>query len=184
MKNTPVRLLMAAIVCVLISASELHGQTAKPTEYQVKAVYLYNFGRFVTWPARAAASASAPFTLCVLGEDPFGAALDQVVAGETIGHAHVIVQRISKPQEAAICRVLFISSSRDSELKDILAALNSLSILIVSDMPEFAERGGMIQFVLDGSRVRFEVNLAAAERAGLSLSSEMLRLATHVRKAP
>src|SRR5438105_3200845 len=111
MKNTLCRLLIAIMVCALLSHGELLGQVAKPTEYQVKAVYLYNFGKFVAWPPRAGASMGGTFTVCVLGPDPFGSTLDDAVAGETIRNAHVIVQRISKAKEAVACRVLFISSS-------------------------------------------------------------------------
>lgn len=175
--------LVVVAACVMVGGAGLQAQDAKPTEYQVKAVYLYNFGRFVAWPMRAA-TAGERFTVCVLGQDPFGAVLDSIVAGETIDRATVAVQRISSRQEAAGCRVLFISSSENNGLKETLHALDRQSVLTVSDMPEFARRGGMIQFLLDGSRVRFEVNLAAAERAGLNLSSEVLRLATSVRRTP
>ena len=121
---------------------------------------------------------------CVLGQDPFGPALDATVAGETIDRAHVVAKRISRPQDAAHCRILFISSSEDGQLKEILAELEGASVLTVSDAPQFARRGGMVQFILDGNKVRFEVNLPAAERVGLNLSSELLKLAVNVRRSP
>jgi len=183
MKDTSYHLTIALVVCAVVGVEGLQAQDPKPTEYQVKAVYLYNFGRFVTWPVRATAG-DEPFGVCVLGQDPFGPILDAAVAGETIDRAHVVVRRLAKPQEAASCRVLFISSSQNDDLKEILIALDKQSVLTVSDMPQFVRRGGMIQFLLDGNRVRFEVNLAAAGRAGLNLSSEVLRLATNVRRTP
>jgi YfiR/HmsC-like len=153
----------------------------KPTEYQVKAAYLSNFGRFVEWRARVG---NEPFKVCVLGPDPFGPALDATVSGESIDHAPVEAKRIAGAQEAGSCRILFISSAEDTQLRAILTALDKTSVLTVSDIPQFAKRGGMIQFILIGNRVRFEVNLDAAQRAGLSLSSELLKLATTVRRAP
>src|SRR5438270_12948489 len=118
MRNTLCRVVIAVMACV-----PLFGQADKPTEYQVKAVYLYNFARLGSWPNRPGASVSGTFAVCVLGQDPFGPHLDAAVAGETIFNAHVIVQRISKPKEAVTCRVLFISSSQDNDLKEILAGL-------------------------------------------------------------
>jgi hypothetical protein len=166
----------------LIVAPSMQGQHAKPTEYEVKATYLYNFSRFVEWPARAARAQGDSFAICVLGQDPFGPALNAILADETVAGKSVIAKAIPAPQDAANCRVLFISSSEGSRLKQILAALGDASVLTVSDLPEFTRRGGMVQFVLEGNRVRFEVNLATAEHAGLTLSSELLKVATNVRR--
>jgi hypothetical protein len=168
----------------LAGACSLWAEGPKITEYQVKAAYLANFGRFVEWPTSVAVVKSESFHICVLGQDPLGADLDAAVAGETIGGAHVLAKRISRPQDAVDCRILFISSSEVSQSKEILTALKTLSVLTVSDMPQFARRGGVIQFLLDGNRVRFDINLAAAERAGLTLSSELLKLAVTVIRSP
>jgi hypothetical protein len=150
----------------------------------VKAAYLSNFGRFVEWPATAKGTPNAPFNVCILGEDPFGAALDAALAGETIDQAPLVARRILRPEDAVNCRVLFISSSEEDRLKTILADLDKASVLTVGDSPEFARHGGMIQFVLEGNRVRFEINLPAARRVGLNLSSELLKLAVGVRRTP
>ncbi len=157
-------------------------QQPKPEEYQVKAVYLYNFGRFVEWPASAKKNDS--FAICVLGRDPFGAALDATLAGAAIDNQKLVARRISSAREATTCRILFVSSSESSHSKEILAALEKAAVLTVSDMPGFASNGGMIQFVLQGNRVRFEVNLTAAENAGLALSSQLLKVATDIKKEP
>jgi hypothetical protein len=172
----------AAFAVLTAVASNLSAQASKTTEYQVKAAYLANFSKFVEWPAKLPKSES--FNICVLGHDPFGAALDAAVAGETINRIPLAVKRISRPQDALDCRVLFISSSEDSQWKEILAALKAVSVLTVSDMREFAQRGGIVQFILDGKRVRFEVNLAATGPPGLALSSELLKLAVTVRRNP
>lgn len=173
-----------ALAVTLAGSYNLSGQTPKISEYQVKAAYLANFGRFAEWPATAAVDKSESFNVCVLGHDPFGADLDAAVAGETIGRAHMLAKRISTPQDAVDCRILFVSSSEAGQWKEILAALRTLSILTVSDIPQFARRGGIIQFLLEGNRVRFEINLAATERVGLKLSSELLKLAVTVSRSP
>lgn len=162
----------------------MYGRELKHPEYEVKAAYIYNFGRFVQWPAKTASAATGPFTICVLGEDPFGPLLDSTIEGQTIDGKNMVVRRISAPLQTANCRILFISSSADHDLKEILAVLDKASVLTVSDMPQFARRGGMIQFALENKRVRFEVNLATAERAGLTLSSQLLKLAVTVRRDP
>lgn len=166
----------------LLGVSALHAQNAKPTDYDVKAAYLYNFGRFVEWPAEVTAAQSGHFTVCVLGQDPFGPSLDTTLAGETIGGKRIVAKRISNPQESDDCRILFLSPTEGGHLKKIVAELDKKAVLTVSDIPQFAQLGGMIQFVLEGKRVRFEVNLAATQRAGLTLSSELLKVATTVRK--
>ncbi len=174
------RFLALAIASALLGPSCLHAQRSSPNEYEVKAAYLYDFGKFVAWPSKAATVDEFP--ICVLGEDPFGAALDATIAGETINGKKVVVNRIAKAQEAVSCRILFISASEERQLKDILATLDKTSVLTVSDIPQFTRRGGMIQFVIDANRVRFEVNVTTAQRAGLTLSSQLLKVAINVRR--
>jgi hypothetical protein len=156
---------------------------ASPTEYQVKAAYLFNFGRFVQWPSQGSASQNTTFPICVLGADPFGKTLDETIAGQSIDSKAVVARRINDAGDAAGCRVLFISTGEGAHLKSILNNLDSLSILTVSDMPDFMDHGGMIQFIERRRRVRFAINLAAAHRAGLSLSSELLKVALRVEEA-
>ena len=179
----PCLLAVAVVVCGFPVARNLRAQAPKPTEYEVEAAYLSNFGRFVEWPARTG-PATDPFYVCVLVQDPFGALLDAALKGETIGGLQMAAKRLSGPEDAAGCRLLFVSSSKDSQLNAILGALGTSSVLTVSDMPGFTRRGGMIQFVVSGNRVRFEINLAAAQRAGLTLSSELLKVAVAIRRAP
>jgi hypothetical protein len=170
---------IAVALWLLIAGSSALGQR-KPSEYQVEAAYLYNFGRFVEWPAKGTTAESGSFTICVLGEDPFGQALDTTLAGETIGSQRVTARRISSPQMSGDCRILFISSSEATRLNRIIEALDKSAVLTVSDIPQFSQRHGMIQFVVEENRIRFEVNLTATQRAGLTLSSELLKVATAV----
>jgi hypothetical protein len=174
----------AAVVLELafFGAPGLLAQQLKPNEYQVKATYLYNFGRFVKWPDTAPAGKGDSFSVCVLGQVPFGSILDSTLAGEALDGKPVVLRRISKPHDAGECRILFISSAEEKHLKEILTALDENGVLTVSDMPGFARRGGMIQFVLEGDKIRFEINLASAESARLVLSSELLKVAASVKR--
>lgn len=155
-------------------------QKSKPTDSQVKAVYLINFARFVEWPDKLGTQQDS-FTICVLGPDPFGRTLDTMLAGEKIAGRIAVAKRISTPQDSFDCRILFVSSVETGSINRMLETAKKQGVLTVSDMPHFANRGGMIQFVTDDKRVRFEVNLTAAQRAGLTLSSELLKVATVVR---
>lgn len=178
------RLVVLAVAWALLAAPGLYAQKVKAGEYEVKATYLYNFGKFVGWPSKAGGPDNGSFTICILGQDPFGGVLDAIISGETIGGKNVLARRIPRPQDAAGCRILFISASEEKRLNEILAALDQVNVLTVSDMQEFTRRGGMIQFVMVASKVRFEVNLTSAERAGLILSSELLKVAASVRRGP
>lgn len=174
----PLLLLFLLFILLLHPAA---AQQARPTESQVKAAYLYNFGKFVRWGE----AGGGPFEICVIGKDPFGEVLDATVADESIDKRKVSVRRISNVQEVAHCRILFVSSSEERRLGAILTAAQRLEVLTVSDITNFAERGGTIGFVTQEERVRFEVNRAAAEHSHLSLSSELLKVATRViDKAP
>jgi hypothetical protein len=160
----------------------LYAQHSTPTEYEVKAAYLYKLGKFVEWPDNVTSSGDDSFPICVLGQDPFGAAFDTTIARESINGKKVVIKRISKTRDAVSCRILFISSSEESRVKEILTALSKASVLTVSDISEFSRLGGMVQFVVDSNRVRFEVNLTCAERAGLTLSSQLLKVAIRVER--
>lgn len=176
------RLAALIVAGVTLSVPSL-AEASAPTESEVKAAYLYNFGRFVEWPARARAAKGESFKICVLGEVPFRAVLYKTVGGETIDGKPVVVKSLSAVQEAGDCHILFIGSSERGELKEILAAADGTAALTVSDMPEFTRRGGMIQFLLENNRVRFQINVAAAEHAGLALSSQLLRVAVRVQES-
>jgi hypothetical protein len=171
---------VTALVCF---TPNLHPQATQPTEAQVKAAYLYNFGKFVRWPADRVVTTES-FEICILGRDPFGAVLDSTVAGESIDSRKIIVRRLLGIQDASTCSVLFVSSSEESRLTPTLAAAQRFGLLTVSDMRNFAARGGAIGLINDQGKIRFEVNREAAEQAHLELSSELLKVATKVIKKP
>jgi hypothetical protein len=175
-------LIAVTAACAFLAIPVLHAQNPRPTDFQVKATYLYNFGRFIEWPRKVAAAQGGSFTVCVLGQDPFGPSLDATLGGETIGGKTVVAKRISSAEESGDCQILYLSLTDDSRLNKIIADLDKKAVLTVSDMSQFVKRGGMIQFVLEGKKVRFEVNLTATQHAGLTLSSELLKVATAVKR--
>ncbi len=171
-------LLSMIVLWLLRAVSIVHAQ--QPSEFQLKATYLYNFGKFVEWPPWAVATQNQMFNVCVIGEDPFGPTLDKTFENEHIAGKNAAARRISKAAEALSCSILFVSSSENGHVKEILSAVDRNGVLTVSDLPEFVKLGGMIQFVLDGSRIRFQINRGIAENSGLKLSSELLRVAAKV----
>lgn len=167
------RLLLRLALCFV--ATFASAQSA--TEYQVKAAFLFNFAKFVEWPADAFPTADAPLQICVLGQDPFGRDFEQVIEDKTVnGHRLEVAHPDGVPQARA-CQILFIASSEKQKVKDILQNLAGVSVLTVGDTPGFAKMGGVINFVLDENRVRFEINVKAAERAHLKLSARLLTVA-------
>jgi hypothetical protein len=163
-------------------AAAADAQAPRANAGQVQAAYLYNFGKFVKWPALAPANQSGSFVICVLEKDPFGDTLQTTLAGESIGGKPVVVKRLTKAQEAGGCHILFIGSAQARDLKGILLNLDDAAVLTVSDIPDFSKHGGMIQFVPEGDRIRFEINLAGAEKSHLVFPSELLKVAAAVRK--
>jgi hypothetical protein len=158
-----------------MAMASAYAQSAHPTEYDVEAVYLFNFGKFVSWPQKN----TPGFVICILGENPFHSALDRTVSGERIAGKTVEDKQISET-EISGCSILYISHSEEQRLPGIFSAIRNVPVLTVSDIPGFTQRGGMIQFVVENGKVRFQVNRAPAERCGLALSSELLKVAVRV----
>src|ERR1700691_4737876 len=124
---------LVILFCVFLTGLSLHAQQSKPSEYKVKAAYLYNFGRFVNWPGKTTPEQDGIFAVCVLGPDPFGAVLDSTLAGVSLDGKPVVIKRISKPQDATACRILYINPSEEGHLREILAAIDQMGVLTVSD---------------------------------------------------
>jgi hypothetical protein len=160
------------------------GAAPAATEYEVKAAYLFNFVRFVTWPESAFASAEAPLTLCVLGSDPFGSVLDQTLANETVGGRPLAPRRIAASDDAGQCQLLFVSRAATDAQVAVLRALDGRPVLTVGDDEAFARAGGAVGFRLEAGTVRITVNQDALQRAGLTMSSQLLRIASLVSGAP
>jgi hypothetical protein len=147
------------------------------TEYEVKAGFLYHVGWFVEWPATTVQDSAPTFIIGVLGAHPFGGVLDDVMRGKTIRERPVVIKYYQRVEEAVSSHVLFISASEEPRLPAILAVLERTPVLTVSDLERFTEGGGMIALRLVDRKVHFDINMDATERAGLKLSSQLLRLA-------
>jgi len=169
----------AIAVALLLAGGLLGGRPAlaAPSAQQVEAVFLFYFSQFVDWPPGAFADQSAPIVIGVLGADPFDGTLDQAVSGERVNGRPIVVRRLANVGEATGCHILYISSSEAPNLPHILDALKGRNVLTVSDLGNFMQSGGMIRFVLIDQHVRLNINARAAQAAGLTLSSKLLRAA-------
>jgi hypothetical protein len=172
-----------ASVLLLGAAPALTAQTIHAAEYQVKAVFLFNVAQFVEWPPQAFPDSVAPVVIGVLGNDPFGAFLDETVRGEQLGGRALEIRRYRRVEDLSDCQILFISQSERDRMNEIRARLRTQPILIVSDVDGFAEGGGMMGLFTDRKRVRIRINLQAVQAAGLTISSKLLRVADVVTPA-
>ena len=146
-------------------------------EYQVKAVFLYNFAQFVEWPPHAFAEGNAPLIIGILGSDPFGNYIDEIIKGENVNGHPLIVKRCQTIDEIKTCHILFIGSNEKDRVKLICEKLKSRNILTVGDVPNFAKQGGMVRFFIEDNKTKIRINLEAAKKEDLSISSKLLRLA-------
>jgi hypothetical protein len=177
------RLHITLLVLVAFAASSRPARAEVSPEYKLKAAYLFNFAKFVDWPPGTFAEAKAPIVIGVLGEDPFGKALEEMVQARTINGRPLIIQRARQLDELKTCQLLFISRSEQQHLKNILTQLNERPVLTVSDADNFLDDGGTIGLLMEGRSVRFEINAGTAERTGLKIDAQLLNLAKAVRPA-
>jgi hypothetical protein len=160
---------------LLSGAPQSPAKAMSPTEYQLKAVFLFNFAQFVDWPQESFPETEMPLVIGVLGEDPFGTYLGEIVRGETVNNRQLEIQRYRRVDEMKTCHILFISQSESKRLEQIVVALKGRSILTVSDSDGFTRYGGMIRFVTEKNKLRLRINLEAATAANLTISSKLLR---------
>ena len=170
-------LLCIAFGLLLADSLNAYGQSAPSREYQVKAVFLFNFTQFVDWPPAAFPEDTASLVIGVLGDDPFGPYLDEIVRGEQVNNRHLTVRRYRRPEDIGACQVLFISRSEDRNLGKVLTAVKGSDVLTVSDADAFASRGGMIQLATEKGKIRLKINVDAARASSLTISSKLLRSA-------
>jgi hypothetical protein len=170
---------MLILACLILAGSPCRSaEVNQLTENQIKAAYLYNFAKFVEWPASALPT-GAPLVIGIMGKGPVGEAQSALSGRSAKGH-RVQVRQVARAEEAGGCQILFIAGSERHRIKEILRALPAGGILTVSDIRNFCSQGGMIGLSPQGDKVQFEINLGSAERAGLKLSSQMLKLALTV----
>ena len=175
------KLLIAVSVCVMLGMGSgfglgLHAGQVPLPEYRVKAALLYKFAIFTEWPDKAFAGPAAPLQVCVLGKDPFGAALNTIV-GRMVNQRQVVTSQFAGVQGVERCHVVFVSRSEEGRLAEILKHLRNQPVLVVADMQNFARAGGIVTLKLENKKLRFEINVRSAARAGLKLSSRLLMLA-------
>ncbi|HXW05374.1 MAG TPA: YfiR family protein [Vicinamibacterales bacterium] len=184
------RRLVTAIAAVLIGTRVLAASSPGPErqapgqaspEYMIKAAYLLNFARLIEWPPQAFAAAEAPITVGVVGADPFGQALELTFQGKTVNRRPIAVQRLQWSQDLRRCHILFVSQTDSGRLGELSNRVAGLPVLVVSEATQAAARGATINFRIEDDRVRFDVNVDAAKRAQLTVSSQILRVATIVR---
>jgi hypothetical protein len=181
-KRIGLRFACAALLLTWASAWAIRSICAQdaPTEYQVKAAYLFNFLKFVEWPGDSLADTHGRWVIGIVGDNPFGDELTQIISGKAVQGHELQVRRFQPGEDLHACHILFISASEKKRLPSVLATLNGSSVLTVADMDHFIESGGMIQFVMEDKRVRFAIDVGATGRARLKVSSKLLSLARTV----
>lgn len=165
-------------ICTIAAPSSTPAIRAEPvSEYQVKALFLYNFAKFVEWPPGTFSSPRDPITLCIFGEDPFGGELDKAVNGKTVNNRELSIVRIARAPGAKSCQIAFIGSSDKRQASTFINSLSSAGALTVGDASGFTRWGGIIKFAMEDNMVRIEINIIAAERARLKISARLLKVA-------
>ena len=167
------------LILLLAPQASLHASSAGE-EYSVKAAFLFHFAQFIDWPEGTFKDASSPLTYCTIGEDPFHGALDASLSGKMIGTRPLRVLHFKQPQYIRNCQILFIGAGEKRLLPTVLASLKENFVLTVGESEHFVHSGGMIGVLLEDNRIRFEINLEAAEQAKLKMSSRLLALAKTV----
>jgi hypothetical protein len=150
----------------------------------IKAAFLYNFTRFVEWPAAAAAGADGRFHVCVAAEPAFVAHIETMLKGEDVNGRPVSLAVPDPPDPARSCHLVYLGAAHAQRAARLVAALRRAPVLTVGEGAAFVEKGGMIAFILEDNRVKFDINKAAVDQAGLSVSSKLLRVARHVQTGP
>ena len=171
---------MIGVIAALTLTCLSVAKTPASSEYEVKAAFLFHFAQFVEWPEGTFKDAGSPLTYCTIGEDPFHGALAASLNGKTIEARVVRVQHIKQAQQIQGCQILFIGAAENRLIPEVLTAIKGTPVLTVGESEHFARNGGMIGFFLEENKIRFEINLEAAEHAKLKVSSRLLALAKTV----
>ena len=175
MSSRAVSLYLFAFV-LLQSSQHVYAQ-APSREYQLKAVFLFNFTQFVDWPANAFENDQSALVIGVIGENPFGSYLSQTVSGEKINGHPLIVQYYKDEEDIKSCHILFVNIRETKKIEQILDAIKGRDILTVSDYPDFLKQDGMIKFVTNNNKIKLQINIEACKESKMVLSSKLLRLA-------
>jgi uncharacterized protein DUF4154 len=172
------RLIILMLVMTLGQASNVWAQDSEASsEYLIKAGYIYNFAKLVEWPSNAFAQPDSPIVIGIVGTDPFGPIIDKVLEGKKVNGHPFVIKRLKPTADVKECQILFLSSSLGFHIADTIRLTRGTPVLTISEIPGFADRGGIIRLTLEQNKVRFEVNVEAAKEADLSISSRLLVLA-------
>jgi hypothetical protein len=173
---------IAAVVVTVVSFGWPSPASDAHLEYEVKAAFLYNFAKFVGWPERAFDRPDDPLVFCIHGTDRFGESIDAIVDGRKAHGREIVVRHDAGAEDLDGCHLLFLTGNDSRSVAQIVHELGDTSVLTVGEAPSFADDGGIIGLVVDGGKVKFEINATSAERAGLRVSSQLLKLARSVKK--
>ena len=177
--NLPCRHGRACLLLIIIllgfCAPRIRGQVFK--EYDLKATFLYHLAQFVEWPPEAFPTEETPLVIGILGTDPFGKVLDEIIKDEVVKNRKLTPQRFRSIEEIKSCHILFISQSEEGRLDQIFSRLKERNILTVGDTEGFAQRGGIVRFLPEKNKIRLRINIDAAKAANLTISSKLLRAA-------
>jgi len=171
---------IAIIIIAAFFATELRGESLSTQEYKIKSAFIYNFAKFIEWPAESFTKDQNTLDLCIIGKDPFGDALD-TIRDKIVKGRKLVIRQYSGIEDLKECHIIFISPSEKKNLAGILEKIKDMHMLTVSDMEGFADRGGMITLNKAENKIRLEINLDAAQQSGLKVSSKLLKLATIIK---
>ena len=172
--------LLAFVSLFGAGAGQRTGAQTASEEYRVKAAFIFHFAQLVDWPAEKATGTDNSLVLCTLGEDPFQGLLEGTVAGKAIGNRILRVRHLGQPQDMQACQIVFLGRAQSKHIPTLVSTLHQAPVLTVGETAGFLDAGGMIDFLLEDNKVRFEVNLDAAESADLKIGSRLLVLAERV----
>jgi hypothetical protein len=156
-----------------------YAQEAAPSTSQLKAAFLYNFAKFVEWPPAAFGETNSPIVIGILGEDPIRGDLERAILGKTINNRPLEIKPFRSASDATNCHLLYIGASEQAHLKQIIESLRGASVLTVSEADDFLQKGGMINFIVEKGKYRFQIKEDAAKSVNLKISSKLLSLASH-----
>jgi hypothetical protein len=172
--------MLPLVICLTLlwmTPAGVAGQSHPPSEYEVKAALVLNFLRYTESAAWVFADGEAPIVVGVLGRDPFGTTLERVLGDERAHDRRIVIRRADYAEDLKGCHLVFVSQSERDRLAEVLAALGQRGLMTVGELPDFARRGGVVNFYIEDSKVRFEINQTAADRKDLRMSSQLLKRA-------
>ncbi len=172
---------VAGLLLILACASAAAADQTQSLEFPVKATYLYKFAPFVDWPPAVFAAPESPIVMCIVGDDPFGPMLDRAVAGERIRNRPIVVRRLRTADRRAGCHIMYIAGSSSQSVEAALRAVEGAPILTITDAMHQSAVKGIVHFVIQERRVRFQIDDMAAARNGIKISSKLLNLAVSVK---